>query len=339
MQQNPDVKELFSDAGALSWLAQRTGSAGFTGGNAQERLANAGYAFSNVATTGIWEFLVVQYGFDAAALPTGEAAIDELMRMADFRQIALQPSLMDAGYAEADLPENWWTEGGYADLAAEEGAPVPVGRAFYMVVLYEQPHFEHVDQPVVLPKQDQTGVPLYAWSANRNTPVDGVYAPTQVSYPITFLMGSINPEDFQSSDANQYQAFITNASIVGPDNVPLLTQAVHPGDEPVDSWPSGRFLRTTLALYTRHPFLPDSNYTVYADIETPGQKFTIDYTFRTAPEDPGVDAQIGLSTNTTAAGTTSRRSSDHPSGSRVFARHSPPMMTSPGTLNSWVELP
>lgn len=318
VQQNPSLNDLFGPLGAASYLTQRFENPGFSGTNARERLTaepkeggggGAGYVITDALGTAIWEFIGVTYGTDDTALKSGAEAIDELMREPAFRQIALQPSYVDGAYAEGDLPQQWWIDAGWngpadtttARVAAATPAPepVPVGRVYYLIVLYQQPHYEHVDRPVMLPKTDQIDVPLYSWSRNLNLYVGGEYAPTQLSYPITLLMGSVDPANFNEIDYNQYNAHISSASIVGPDG-PTETEVVHPNDDPEASWPGGEQLRTTLAIFSRHPYEPDTDYHVYADLTTPEGQFTIDYGFHTAAEDPGVDPTLGINLDTTA---------------------------------------
>jgi hypothetical protein len=190
-----------------------------------------------------------------------------------------------------------------------EPSLAPFGKVYYLLSIYHAPHYEHTATPVLMPREDETDVPLYGWSQNRNVlQSDGTYAPTQLGYPITLLMGAINPADYSAVDQNQYNAQITDASIVGPDGLPVETHIVLPGDDPADSWPSGHLLRTTLAIWARHPYLPSSKYTVYADYTTPEGEYTLKYAFTTRHDDPGVDPTLGLTQATT--GVTQRRSAE-----------------------------
>jgi hypothetical protein len=331
VQQNPNLVELISDTGPIWWLTQQFERPGFTGAFLSERLQNAGYTIFDIAGTGFWEYIKIIPAQDAANLPSGQDAIDELMREPLFRQIAMQPSWLDGAYSEAELSEAWFLgdeQAGTGTTGVVENASL-IGRVYYMVVMYQAPHFEHVDSPVLLPKEDQVNVPLYSWSTNRNVTEEGGYQPTQLSYPITLLMGSIDPANYKPIEQNQYSATIKNASVVGPDG-PLETEVVHPGDEAEDAWPSGRFLRTTLAIYTRAPFEPSTRYTLYADLETPEGEFQVDYSFTTAAEDIGVDPSLGLTPGTTPTGTLSRSSK----GGMTMINHYPPgsLHGAPGSL-------
>jgi hypothetical protein len=336
VQQNPDYDQMQGSLGAAYWLTQQFESPGFTGTNIYERLTGdpaqggAGYVFTNLGGTAIWEFIHIEIADTEEELPVGADAVDELMRYPVFRQVALQPSWVDGAYAEAPLPQDWFINGGYfGNGGGATGTPTgtgtvqeglaPFGRVYYMVVLYSAPHFEHANAPVLLPRDEQLDVPLYSWSENRNIQdADGGYAPTQVSYPVTMLMGTIDPTTYVPVDQNQYGALVDAASIVGPDGVPLETEVVHPGDDPEDSWPDGRFQRTTLAIYARHPFEPASWYTVYADYTTPLGQYKLEYRFRTANEDPGVDPALGLTAATTVVGATAR---SRPPGAHSVIHH------------------
>lgn len=297
VSQNPNMSNVFGAKGAVYYLTQEAERPGFTGFSAYDRLQEAGYSFVDLAGTGIWEFIVIDLDIDGSGMPQGGAAIDEFMRTMVFRQVGLQPSWIDGGYAEVDLPPTWWETGGWADFFPE--VPLPQGgRAYYMIVLYQAPHFEHVDKPVVYPKQEQIKVPLYSWSINQNVEVNGFPAPTQISYPITFTVGSIDPTKYLASDQNAYGAEVTAASIVDGNGVPLQTEVVHPGDEAYDVWPDGLYLRTTVGLFTDRPLEPSTTYTLYADLTTVDGDFTVDYTFSTAQDDPGLDPAAGLFTPT-----------------------------------------
>lgn len=324
--QNPNYQELLSDIGPVFWLTQENEKPGFTGISVYDRLTGdettggAGYTIYDVGGTGYWEFIAIDIADNPEDLKTGKQAIDELMRFPVFRQSALQPSWIDGAYAEADLSQQWFLEGGFDTQPAPTTTPsstttgtttgttgtttpgttvpvaplpVPYGKVYYMVVLYQAPHFEHVDKPVLYPKEEQEGVPLYSWSQNRNRIVNGAYAPTQVGYPVTLTMGALDPTNYEPIDQNQYNAQITGASIVG-DEGPLETEVVHPGDDAEDVWPSGQFQRTTLAIFTRHPLSPSTKYDVFVDLTTPEGTFEIDYWFRTVGEDPGLNPTLGL---------------------------------------------
>jgi len=335
VEQNPDYDQLLGEYGPVYWLTQQSELPGYTGATVYDRLTNppdlggAGYQFYSLESESYWEYIFVEIAPTQEQLKSGVDAIDELMRFPEFRQVALQPSWVDGAFAEGDLTQKWFTNGGYFGSAGgatgtESGGGTgtgtgagttvdpslaPYGKVYYMIVVYHAPHYEHAATPVLLPREDQTDVPLYGWSQNRNVlQGDGTYAPTQLSYPISLLMGAIDPANYSAIDQNQYNAQITAASIVGPDGLPLETHVVHPGDDPIDSWPSGHLLRTTLAIFARHPFEPSSHYDVFADYTTPAGQYTLKYGFNTRNDDPGVDPTLGLTQATT--GVTQRRSAD-----------------------------
>jgi hypothetical protein len=310
---NPDADKLISSIGAVSWLSQTQGAPSYTGVEVYERLTGAGagqagYVFFDPINTNIWEYIHIEAADTQEALPSGAAAVDHLMRDPVFRQVALQPSWIDGAYAELDLPPPWLqqtgdtTTVGTALTTASQWA-----RVYYMVVVYTAPHLEHVDRPVILPKQDQVGVPLYAWSENQDIPLDnGVKAPVQISYPITLLMGALDPANYSEVDTNQYQASFTAAAIQAEDGTFLRVEPVIPGDEEEGVFPEGRLLRTTLALYADLPFEPATSYTLFAEYTSPEGNFQLDYTFRTASEDPGLDTDVGRTGETQDPSPTAR---------------------------------
>lgn len=297
--QNPNLDYIADSSKAENdYLTQFFDDPGFTGSNYYERLTNtetgAGYTFYDVGGTGVWEYVRIETdAADGTPAPSGEAAIDFLMRDPEFRQLALQPSWIDGAYAEYALTPQWYEQGEWTAKTA--GAPLPTGgRAYYMIVLYTAPHIEHADKPVFLPRPDQTDVPLFGPSRNQNGMANDLGQPPVVhlSYPVTFLVGALDPSNYDPINQNQYNTEIAAASIVGPEG-PLEIEVLHPGDPPEDVWPAAYFQRTIFALYAREPFQPRTLYTVYADMSHPEGDFAIEYSFTTRAEDPGVDPNIG----------------------------------------------
>lgn len=297
--ENPDLENFAGMLAEQEWLTQRADAPGFTGVSARERLTDlehgAGYSFYDEGTTDWWEYIRVELNTPEAPAPTGTAAIELLMRDPEFRQVALQPSWIEGAYAEIELTSQWFEDGGWAQKTTDP--PPTGGRAYYLLVLYTAPHLEHTNKPVFLPKPDQTGVPLYALSQNMNGTPDvlGRYPTVQLSYPITFLVGALDPEHFDEVNENQYNAQVRTASIIGPDG-PLETEVLHPGDEPEDIWPSAYFQRSIVALYASEPFLPSTKYSVQAELSHPEGDFEIEYEFTTRSKDPGVDPAMGRTT-------------------------------------------
>ncbi|MEQ1506739.1 MAG: hypothetical protein ABMB14_31215 [Myxococcota bacterium] len=303
---NPNPGVLIGPIGAKELLDQANEeSEAFTGSSIYDRLEQAGYSLYDIAGTGIWEYIAIVTADTPAELPSGKAAVDFLMRDAEFRQVVMQPSWIDGAYAEVELGQNWWIEPEFEALVntgtgTTTGTtftlpPGPsLGRAYYFVVLYQAPHFEHVDRPVLVPKEDQTDVPLYSWSADQDVLIGGLPAPVQISYPVTLTVGAVDPQNYREVDQNQYSAQIKKASLIeltsqnDPKGTALETEVVHPGDAAELTWPGGRFLRTTLAVYTNKPFKPDNWYRVFANMVTPEYEFEVDYTFKTRAEDPGL---------------------------------------------------
>ncbi len=289
---NPSVDNFDADTRYDFWLVQDSTKAAFSAASVTERLTDpvygAGYEIFDT-TTVIREYLLVKWNEGELAAPSGAAAIDDLMRDQDFRQLALQPSVVDAAYREVELSGDWFEDAGWSDRFS---TPAPAGgRAYYMMVLYTEPHVEHAGEPVVLPKADQTGVPLYSWT---HRPVsDTNPTRTQLGYGVTFLVGALDPENFKQADANQFAAFLTDFTITGPEGA-LETEVVHPSGvdaTPDDIVPDAFGIRSVLAGYTREFLQPSTKYDVFAHVESPDneQGWDFEYSFTTKADDPGMN--------------------------------------------------
>jgi hypothetical protein len=206
-------------------------------------------------------------------------AVDEAFRNTPTRQGMLQPSWNDGGYATLELDQEWLSAAGAAATSAT---------AHYLIVINQVPHLEHASLPVLLPKEDQTDVPLYAAGTDVRVPYQPV--PTTISWPVTFLVGTLDETNYSAIDQNPFEVEVSNQSIVVAETqTPLLTHVVHPGDEPFEIWPHGNSNRWIVALYTPAPFEPNTKYEVNADVQTVDGAFRIQYAFTTAATDPGLE--------------------------------------------------
>lgn len=301
---NPSVDYFSGDTRYDYWLTQDPLKPGYSAVSVMERLTDpvygAGYEIFDT-TSVIREYLVVKWNEGDLAAPSGAAAVDDLMRDQDFRQLALQPSVVDIAYREVELSGDWFETGGWSTRFSSP--PPSGGRAYYLIVLHSEPHLEHAGNPVVLPKEDQTDVPLYSWTHRPVSASDPTR--TQLGYAVTFLVGALDPENFKDADANQYAAFVTDFTITGPDGA-LETALVHPtgfDENEGDILPDPFGIRSVLAGYTREFLAPSTKYDVFAHVESPDneQGWDFEYSFTTKADDPGMNpaAQILGGTDTT----------------------------------------
>jgi len=278
---NPDPLILGGPEGMAGYLQQQEARDGFTGYHVRDRLDHAGYYMYDPGGTEVWEGLAVQFRDPGEEKYDTVRAVDEAMRSTSARQGLLQPSWSDGGYAEIELDQEW---------LATAGATAESATVHYMIVIHQVPHLEHASLPVLLPKEDQTGVPLYAPA----TDVRLVYQPvkTTVSYPVTFLVGTLDETNYSAIDQNPFEVAVSDPSIVvAATQEALLTHVVHPGDEPFEIWPDGNRQRWIVGLYTPAPFEPSTEYEVHADVSTVDGAYRVEYNFTTAATDPGLELQ------------------------------------------------
>ncbi len=276
---NPDPLILGGPDGVAGYLKQQPAREGFTGYGVRDRLDHAGYYMYDPGGTYVQEFLNVQFRDDGEEKYDTVRALDESMRTISQRQGILQPSWNDGGYAELELDQEWLTTAGASATSAT---------AHYWMMISAVPHLEHASLPVLLPKEDQTGVPLYAPATDVRLPYQPVA--TTISWPVTFLVGTLDETNYSAIDQNPFEVEVSNQSIiVAATQEPLLTHVVHPGDEPFEIWPQGNTNRWIVGLYTPAPFAPNTEYEVHADVSTVDGDFRIGYNFTTAATDPGIE--------------------------------------------------
>lgn len=299
---NPAGQNLVGHARETTYLKQLSNKPGFTGSTVYDRLTDpvngVGYTYYDEINSGTREFVDVQWTFGPDPMPSGPDAVDWLMKDPEFRQLAMQGSWIDGAFAEIDLSPEWFVQAGFPDNALPSS-----GKAYYGVVIYTEPHFEHVDEPVIYPKEEQTDVPL--WSYTRVPSADLANQFTQVGFPLTFHLGAIDAKDFYKVEFNQYRGSVDSAALIGPDGRPVDLEIVYPGDESNGTLPDGTWLRTTLAVYPVEPLAPSSEYRFSGVVTTPEASHKYDFTFKTVAEDkdPGYDPL--LQAEGTSSGTTS----------------------------------
>lgn len=298
---NPNIESLGGEQREHYWLLENQGSDGFTGYGLYERLSGpegVGYQFYDLLASDWWEYIDIVWNDGSEELPSGADAIDYLMRNPEFRQAALQPSMLDGAYAELDLPETWF-EGWEASYP--ESPPPAQARIYYYAVVYTAPHIEHANQPVLFPKEDQIEVPLWAPSSQL---VGATGQNAITGYPVTFQVGTIDPAFYNKVDQNQYAAILRGATIQDPDGNILETRNVLPDvSAPLGTLPSGRYLRNTLSVVPLEPLQPSTKYSVFAELETPEATFSIEYDFTTAKDDLPYQGSI-VTTGTPTTSTT-----------------------------------
>ncbi len=301
---NPDLDRVLGADGTLEYLSQSFDEKDYSGSNVFERLDKAGYTFLDPQGSSVDEYLIFDWSLAGTPPPAGAEAIEAMMRDHNLRQAILQPSWIDGAYAEIELSSSWFGKGEACKFGVFQcvlgGTPSPelVGRAYYLMIIHNNPHIEHVDRPLVYPKYDQLDVPL--WSASQdisNIDLTGIPTPIKVSYPLTILAGVLDESNARLSDQNMFGLSVDAVIVDGNDNA-LETKVVLPGSEPDRVWLGGRLLRTAASVFTRKPLEPNSDYTLVADVSTTEATFQIDVPFHTAANDPGLDDD--LPANTTA---------------------------------------
>ena len=114
--------------------------------------------------------------------------------------------------------------------------------------------------------------------------------PTVISWPVTFLVGTLDETNYSAIDQNPFEVEVSNQSIVeAATQTPLLTHVLHPGDDPFSIWPDGNRQRWMVGLYAPAPFKPNTKYEVHADVSTVDGDFRVSYNFTTAAGDPGLE--------------------------------------------------
>jgi hypothetical protein len=304
---NGALEGLGGEAREHYFLKQIAGKPGYTGTSVFDRLTDpatgVGYVYYDQLGSNTREYIDIQWTFDEAAfpLPSGADAIDFLMKDPEFRQSALQPSWLDGAYSEIALTPDWFAN---IEFEASYGRLPVAGRAYYLVVVHNQPHIEHADSPVIYPKEGQVKVPLYGTTHTQHPDFPGENA--QTGFPITFGMGAIDAANFFPIEFNQYRGDIDSVSLLGPDGVPVEVRVLMPGDEVNGTLPDGTWMRTALTVYPTAPLLPSTTYRVAAEVSSPESNWTYDYEFTTVAEgeDPGVNPLLSAVPNQTTGTTT-----------------------------------
>jgi len=285
---NPDGDRVFALNGGADYLTQVAVDNLFSGASVFERLEREGYMLIDPGGQGIKEFLLFWVG--EGNPPSGAAAIDELMRDHEFREYGLQPSWVDGAYTEAEIPRQWWINADYCEFRpCTDGEPPAglIGRAYYLLMVHSDPHLEHASRPLLYPKFQQTGVPLYSDGFDLDTVVDlGYAAPVQLGFPITIFPGVVDPTNARPGDANVY-GVIVRAQISGPGG-PLDTIVVLPGVPADGIRPAGNYVRQVATVFAAQPLAPSTRYTVDGEVSTVESKFPLGLEFTTAASDPGV---------------------------------------------------
>ncbi|MEM6930456.1 MAG: hypothetical protein AAF602_26200 [Myxococcota bacterium] len=299
--QNPDAERIYGEDGPAAYLTQRMGEPGFTGASVIERFDRAGYAFTDPSGVSTREFLYVARAGDAplsddgGALLSGAAAMDALMRQADWREVAMQRSWLDGGYTEIDLDATWWNLSGICsvDPSVCGGGPnVPTdfaGRMYYIAVVHRDPPLERSFQPFSFPERDQLEVPLFSASFDSDDldPLSGIGENVQISYPISIFGYAGDPDTADLQAQNIYGLEVDDAIIRDSNGTTYPTRAVLPGSSALGVFPSGVNLRRSAAVYIDRPFAPSTTYTFTGEVTTNEAVYDVEFSFTTAASDPG----------------------------------------------------
>jgi hypothetical protein len=277
---NPDPMILGGPDGIGEYLRQDPERAGFTGLSIRERLEAVNYAFYDPVNTISDEIISIQYRKAGQEAYSTERAVDEQMRQTRIRQIMQQPSWLDGGYAQLELDKAWLEAAGETDF---ESATI-----FYTIAIYTVPHLEHASTPVLLPKEDQEQVPLYWNTLDYSDFYQPI--PARISWPVSFLVGTLDVDNYHAVDQNPYEVKVTSQEITNTvTGEALATHVVHPGDEIAGVWPDGNRQRWIVGIYATQPYEPLTKYRVVAEMTTVDGTYDIDYEFTTmaAEDDPG----------------------------------------------------
>ena len=230
--------------------AEEPGQLNFTGADVYDRLEHTGYPGVDRNSMGVWEWRFID--------PEEAAARVDFWFPDPFaRQAFLQPS---------------WVGGGY-----DEGSSDPsISNTAYMTIFYANPVTEASGQPVIYPKDGQTGVPT------RFVPVDPsrvIYEYGETGYPISVTVGST----VNSSGSNPHGIELHNVRLTGP-NGELELHTETPAD--------GQLL-FTMGFYPVLPLEPGVEYDFYVKMSwdnNEDREFTT--TFRTGADGDGLPARI-----------------------------------------------
>ena len=229
---------------------------GYTGYDAFDRLDAAEYQFDDTTfDMGLWE---LSYFFEEGG-PSIDTMIDAMADDPYTRQILLQPSWRAAGLDTSSYD---------ADL----------GIGFLnMLVVYDYPANQRAENPVVYPKDGQTGVPPAVFVDDASDPLCNQV----VGYPVTITVGSVEASRGGVGAANPYSLEVLNAALIGPSGpVPVDVRA------PGDADRLGGDLVYTIALYPRAPLEEGAEYTVDAVIQWVDGEKDVQSSFRTASSTP-----------------------------------------------------
>jgi hypothetical protein len=276
---NPDPTLLGGSEGIGGYLTQTSDRPGFTGISVRERLVAVNYAFYDPINTIADEVIGIHYKKAGEADYTPTRAVDEMMRLVRMRQTIQQPSWLDGGYAQQDLDKDWLVAAGVDDA---ESATV-----YYFIAIFTVPHLEHANTPVLLPKEDQEEVPLYSNTFDYTDFYNPV--PARISWPISFLVGTLDQDNYNAVDQNPYEVKVISQSLTNKETGELVpTHVVHPGDELSGVYPDGNLQRWIVGIFADHPYEPLTKYNVVAEMDTVDGTFNIDYDFTTmaAADDP-----------------------------------------------------
>jgi hypothetical protein len=276
---NPDPTILGGSEGIGGYLTQTSDRPGFTGISVRERLVAVNYSFYDPVNTIADEIIGIHYKKAGEEDYTTERAVDEMMRLVRMRQTIQQPSWLDGGYAQLELDKDWLVTAGKTDA---ESATI-----YYFIAIFTVPHLEHANTPVLLPKEDQTQVPLYS---NTLDYTDFYYpVPARISWPISFLGGTLDQDNYHAVDQNPYELKVVSQSVTNKETGELVpTHVVHPGDEISGVYPDGNRQRWIVGIFADKPWEPLTKYNVVAEMDTVDGTFNIDYDFTTmaAEDDP-----------------------------------------------------
>jgi len=239
-----------------NWADENLALPSATGATIFDRLEHAGYGDVEAVggSSGIWMWAF----FDTFV---GAQKVDFWMYDPGARELLLQPSMIDMGYAE--LPD--WPNDGSAEPF--------LWNLSHANLIFEYPATARETKPITYPKDGQLEVP-YVYRG----PFD---CEEERGFPITVTVGSTEAgEDFQSLGANPYALEWVNATLIGPDGaIPVDLQG------PSDDDPFGSSVAFTVVATPTLPLSPKTTYTFLGTVSWNVNEVDVEMEFTTRKDD------------------------------------------------------
>ena len=233
--------------GNLSVHEEVVGNPGYTGVDMFERMTAQGWTMP-AQEHHVFTLVDIK---ESASMPSW-AVIDRYVHEPYFRQILMQPGVLDAGYGEFD-------EFVGLTMVSEWPASTPLGR------------------PIVWPVDGQTNVPPSYFTGSFNSldgeRYDNLEPWKQYGYPITVTLGADTSNGTPLSDPNSLSLAVLSHTFTGPDGVENTT-VVTP-DSTQLPFPS------SVMVVPDSPLRENTQYTLDITVSVVGREIEATTTFTT----------------------------------------------------------